>query len=166
MALKSSTSCAIYQAFHWCPDYEAAAAEFARVLKPDGILALIWNLEDRDHARWVAQLRDRIESHEEGTPQFRLGLWRAMFEASNYNKHFTPPDEQQWPYSLPATAELVVNRAFTKSYIAVLPEEQKRSVEQDVRNIVERGEDRIWIDQEKGVFEYPYKTYVVISRKK
>jgi hypothetical protein len=36
-----------FQAFHWCPDYDAAAAEFARILKPGGIVALIWNLEDR-----------------------------------------------------------------------------------------------------------------------
>ena len=35
------------QAFHWCPDYERAAQEFARVLKPRGTLAFIWNLEDR-----------------------------------------------------------------------------------------------------------------------
>ena len=35
------------QAFHWCPDYDKAAREFARILKPDGIVALIWNLEDR-----------------------------------------------------------------------------------------------------------------------
>jgi SAM-dependent methyltransferase len=36
-----------FQAFHWCPDYDAAAAEFARILKPGGIAVLIWNLEDR-----------------------------------------------------------------------------------------------------------------------
>ena len=36
-----------WQAFHWCPDYEKAAQEFARVLKPQGTLAFIWNLEDR-----------------------------------------------------------------------------------------------------------------------
>ncbi len=35
------------QAFHWCPDYDKAVAEFARVLKPQGIVAFIWNLEDR-----------------------------------------------------------------------------------------------------------------------
>lgn len=38
----------IAQAFHWChPDYESAVREFARVLKPDGVVALVWNLEDR-----------------------------------------------------------------------------------------------------------------------
>jgi len=36
-----------FQAFHWCPDYDAAAAEFSRILKPTGSVALIWNLEDR-----------------------------------------------------------------------------------------------------------------------
>ena len=35
------------QAFHWCPDYEKAAQEFARILKPQGTLAFIWYLEDR-----------------------------------------------------------------------------------------------------------------------
>ena len=35
------------QAYHWCPDYEAATAEFSRILKPNGTVAYIWNLEDR-----------------------------------------------------------------------------------------------------------------------
>ena len=37
----------IAQAFHWCPDFDAALTEFARVLKPDGVVVFIWNLEDR-----------------------------------------------------------------------------------------------------------------------
>lgn len=37
----------LFQAFHWCLDHDAAAAEFSRILKPGGIVALIWNLEDR-----------------------------------------------------------------------------------------------------------------------
>lgn len=35
------------EAFHWCPDYDGASKEFARILKPDGVVAFIWNLEDR-----------------------------------------------------------------------------------------------------------------------
>jgi hypothetical protein len=37
------------QAYHWCPDYDAASVEFSRILKPDGAqaVAYIWNLEDR-----------------------------------------------------------------------------------------------------------------------
>ena len=36
-----------FQAFHWCPEYDRACAEFARILKPNGMVAFIWNLEDR-----------------------------------------------------------------------------------------------------------------------
>lgn len=41
------------QAFHWCPDYDAASAEFDRVLKSSGTLAFIWNLEDR----WAPEIQ-------------------------------------------------------------------------------------------------------------
>lgn len=37
----------VVQAFHWCPDYDKACAEFARILKKDGAVVFIWNLEDR-----------------------------------------------------------------------------------------------------------------------
>ncbi|EPQ58263.1 S-adenosyl-L-methionine-dependent methyltransferase [Gloeophyllum trabeum ATCC 11539] len=156
----------VAQAFHWCPDYNAAAAEFARILKPAGVVALIWNLEDRDKARWVAQLRDRVELHEKGTPQFRLGLWRETFSTPNYNALFEPPIEKTWDRALPGTVEIAVERACSKSYIVVLPEDEKKKVAQDVTNIVKNGDDMIWIDKEKGVFEYPYRTYVVLWRKK
>ncbi|KDQ60794.1 hypothetical protein JAAARDRAFT_31776 [Jaapia argillacea MUCL 33604] len=156
----------IAQAFHWCPDYDKAVAEFARVLKPNGVLALIWNLEDRDKARWVAQLRDRIEQYEQGTPQFRLGLWRATFSTPSYIKLFHPQEESTWSRALPGTLDLAVDRATSKSYIAVLPEGQKSSVVSDVTEIVKRGDDMLWMDKDQGIFEYPYNTYVVIARKK
>lgn len=35
------------QAYHWCPDYEAASAEFSRILKSNGSVAYVWNLEDK-----------------------------------------------------------------------------------------------------------------------
>jgi len=35
------------QAFHWCLDHGKALAEFARILKKDGAVVLLWNLDDR-----------------------------------------------------------------------------------------------------------------------
>lgn len=32
------------QAFHWCLDFDAAIREFGRILKPGGVVFLIWNL--------------------------------------------------------------------------------------------------------------------------
>lgn len=38
----------IAQAWHWCPDFDAALRHIAASLRPGGVLALLWNLEDRD----------------------------------------------------------------------------------------------------------------------
>ncbi|OBZ75599.1 putative methyltransferase-like C25B8.10 [Grifola frondosa] len=156
----------IAQAFHWCPDYNKASAEFARILKPDGIVAFIWNLDDRNGAPWVAQLRDRIELHEAGTPQFRLGLWRATFSTPNYTALFQPPEENAWDYVLPGTRDIVVDRAHSRSFITVLSPEQKQSLTSDIDGILQRKEGLVWIDEAKGIFEYPYNTFLVIARKK
>ncbi|KZP11949.1 S-adenosyl-L-methionine-dependent methyltransferase [Athelia psychrophila] len=156
----------IAQAFHWCPDYEAAAKELARVLKPNGVVALIWNLEDRETAAWVAQLRDLIESHENNTPQFHRGLWRAFFGVPSYAALFKPEQQATWDYTLPATLEVVTDRAHSKSYIAILGEEQRRGVDAEITKIIGRGDGLVWRDEAKGEFEYPYKTTVVICEKK
>ncbi|KAK0450945.1 S-adenosyl-L-methionine-dependent methyltransferase [Armillaria borealis] len=145
----------IAQAFHWCPDFDAASVEFARILKPGGVVAFIWNLEDRDAARWVAQLRDQIEQHEAGTPQFRLGLWRKTFDTDSYKKLFQAPVEKTWAYTLPSD-----------SYIQTLPDDVRSKVLDGVKAIVERGDDKVWIDESQGTFEYPYQTFLVISQKK
>jgi hypothetical protein len=50
---------------------------------------LIWNLEDGKKAKWVAQNRDAYESYEAGTPQYRLGLWKEMFETGPYKVSYS-----------------------------------------------------------------------------
>ncbi|KAK2466880.1 hypothetical protein APHAL10511_001138 [Amanita phalloides] len=154
----------IAQAFHWCPDYDRASAEFARILRPAGVVAFLWNLEDRGRAKWVAQVRERIERHEAGSPQFRLMLWRQTFETTSYQKYFQAPVEKIWSVVFPATVDIAVDRACSKSYIAVLEDDEKENVTHEIKQIVDRGEDRVWIDEEAGVFEYPYQTWVVLAR--
>jgi len=156
----------VAQALHWCPDYEKAAQEFCRILKPNGILAFIWNLEDRDAAHWVAQLRDRIEKHEHETPQFRLGLWRQIYDAPSFQKFFNPAEENTWCYNLPSTADIATARALSKSYIAVLSDSERKSVADDIKTYIEEGEGKVWIDELQGTFKYPYQTLVVITTKK
>jgi len=156
----------VAQAFHWCPDFASASEEFARILKPGGVLALIWNLEARESAKWVAQVRDRVEVHEQGSPQYRLGLWRQAFDTAAYQKAFERPQEEMWSAPLPATLDIVVDRACSKSYMAILSPEEIAKARENLTAIVKRGEDKVWINESEGVFEYPYKTDVVISRKK
>lgn len=50
--------------------------------------------------------------------------------------------------------------------MSVLAEEDEERAMADLKAIVARGDGRRWVDEESGVFEYPYKTYVVLSRRK
>lgn len=120
----------------------------------------------RDNTGWVAQLRDTIEQYEQGTPQFRLGLWRKFFDVPAYKELFQPPAEEVFEYNLIGTTDIVVNRAFSKSFITMLPVDEKAKVENKIKEIVERGDGRKWVDESQGVFEYPYKCWVVIAKRK
>ncbi|KAL4067979.1 hypothetical protein J3A83DRAFT_4097238 [Scleroderma citrinum] len=99
-------------AFHWCPDYDKACVEFARILKKDGAVVFMWNSEDGDQAGWVAQLRERIKSHEQDTPQFFFGLWRHAFSIPSYLQYFQEPKEKIREYYIeyPYKTYIVVSR--------------------------------------------------------
>jgi len=113
----------------------------------------------------VAQLRDLIECHEAGTPQFRHMWWRKTFDTESYKREFQPPQEKTWTYHLQGTKESTVDRASSKSYIAILPEDKKREVQDEIRRIIDDSR-KVWIEESKGIFEYPYQTWVVIAQKK
>ncbi|KZT52479.1 S-adenosyl-L-methionine-dependent methyltransferase [Calocera cornea HHB12733] len=154
------------QAWHWCPDHDKALTEIHRVLRPSGVLALIWNLEDRDGAAWVAQLRDTYEPFELGTPQFRLGLWRTTFEAEAYARWFAKEREDEVEHIVPTTREGVVNRVFSKSYMTALQGREREEITRRIEEVVDRGEGRKWIDEKQGVFEWPYKTCIITCKLK
>jgi len=153
----------VAQAWHWCPDYNRALSEFARVLKPGGIAVFIWNLEDLG-TPWVAQIRDLYEVYDVGTPQFRLGLWRNMYKVPAFDL-FRERQEQEISWIMPTTTPRAVERIFTKSYIAVLPDEEKTKLRAKIQEVVEKGEGRKWIDEKEGLFEYPHKNLVALLRK-
>lgn len=92
--------------------------------------------------------------------------WRQTFDTPSYKKEFNPPEEKTWNYKLHANKEIVVDRASSKSYVAILPDDQKAKVQQDIREVVDQGHDKVWVDEAQGLFEYPYKTWVVIARKR
>ncbi|KIK62581.1 hypothetical protein GYMLUDRAFT_164646, partial [Collybiopsis luxurians FD-317 M1] len=159
------------QAYHWAhPNYDAASKEFARILKPSGVVVYVWNLEDQESAKWIAYLRGLYEKYEGDSPQFRLGLWRATFDpkiSPAYPTLFEPPVEKSFQWAIPTTIQGVLERVTSKSYIAVLAQDKKEEYDklmEDAREMLGR-EEKTWIDQKAGVFEYPYKTTLVIARK-
>jgi ubiquinone/menaquinone biosynthesis C-methylase UbiE len=46
----------IAQAFHWFDDIETLR-ECRRVLKPNGRIVFIWNMESQNRSQWIAKLR-------------------------------------------------------------------------------------------------------------
>ncbi|KAK6331376.1 hypothetical protein TWF730_004458 [Orbilia blumenaviensis] len=157
----------IAQAFHWSHGhYENALKEIGRVLKPGAPLLLIWNLEDKslpDYHPWVPKVRDIYEQFEKGTPQYRLGWWKAIFDLPEYSERFEKDyEEYEFKRLLSATVDGVVTRILSKSYITALTDEEKVEVERQIREVMER-ERKEWDDEGKGIFKFPYATdlYVI-----
>jgi hypothetical protein len=61
--------------------------------------------------------------------------------------------------------DIVTNRAMSKSYITVQPKDIKAMIKAEIKNIVERGDGKQWIDEDHGLFEYPYQTLLVVFHK-
>lgn len=158
----------VAQAWHWTPDFNAALTEVAKSLRPGGVLALLWNIEDRHGAQWVARLRAMYEQYEGGAPQYHRGTWKAMYdqEAIQLFDILNPVHIQR---VIPTTVQAVKDRVFSKSYISILAADQKQQVETFIDRLLAEPDaqlERRWIDQAEGVFEYPYRTDVFLFRKK
>jgi hypothetical protein len=126
----------------------------------------VFTIDHVSEAAWVAQVRDLIEQFEQGTPQFRLDLWRALFGTQSFRNFFHPHKERSWCYPLVSSLDIVIDRAMSKSYVAVQSEDVKATIKAGITEIVDRGDGKQWIDGDKGLFEYPYKTLVVVFRRK
>lgn len=116
------------QAFHWFAT-PAALAEMHRVLKPGGLLALIWNTRD-DSVPWVKRLFSIIEPYEGDVPRFHSGAWRHVFPAPG----FGPLVESSFRHEHVGPVEaVIVDRLLSVSFIASLPAPERERVAATLR---------------------------------
>jgi ubiquinone/menaquinone biosynthesis C-methylase UbiE len=123
----------VAQAFHWF-DAPAALTEIARVLRPSGRLAILWN--ERDEATpWVAEMSRLIRWHERTVSRYQHVDWAAVVAASG---RFTLLEQHAMRWDQPMTADLLAERVRSISYIAAMPVPERERLAAEVVELVRR----------------------------
>jgi SAM-dependent methyltransferase len=108
----------VAQAFHWF-DQQVAVRECARVLRPGGRLALVWNVRDESEA-WVADLSDAMVGRTGVDHAAGAIATSGLFEPEEHvtlGPHFQEVDRS-------TLRELVLSRSFC----AALSEEERAPI--------------------------------------
>ena len=74
---------------------EAATAEVARVLRPGGAVALVWNRRD-ERVGWMRGLSEILDAHAGDAPRYKHGSWSRAFDQSSA---FAPLALHTWPHT-------------------------------------------------------------------
>ena len=137
------------QAFHWF-DGDAALAEIHRVLRPEGLLALLWNrrVEGDPANRAFDEL---VDPYRHEAPTHRWDSWRGAFDETRL---FGPLEERTFASEQRLDADGMEARIGSISFIAALGEPERRRVLARARELA--GE---------GTVVLPYRAEVQICRR-
>ena len=122
------------QAFHWF-DGDAALAEIHRVLRPDGVLALVWNRRVEDAPVNVA-LEAILAPYRADVPTHRRDAWRPAFDRTRL---FGPLEEHVFPHEQHLDADGMADRVGSISFIASLPDDERAAVLHAARELAAAG---------------------------
>jgi SAM-dependent methyltransferase len=129
-ACADALTCA--QAFHWFAN-PASLMEIRRVLKPGGVLGLIWNVRDQS-VDWVRTLTSIMDPYEGDAPRYDGGEWRAVFPAPGFGEL----REKSFPHvHVGSPAQVIVDRVASVSFIAALDEPVRARVLAEVRALID-----------------------------
>jgi SAM-dependent methyltransferase len=132
------------QAYHWF-DADAAHAEAARVLRPGGYFAAVWNLRDR-RAPWVAAL-DAIA---------KAAGDREHDRPTSFGSGFAPVEHREFDHETPITGAHLVEMMTTRSYYVTADPDTRKRFETDLTELVRTHPDLAGRD----AFVLPYRTLV------
>jgi SAM-dependent methyltransferase len=128
VADESVDAIVVASAFHWF-DGPAAVAEFHRILRPGGRLALLWNRRRREQPLHAA-ISAIIEPYRGDAPSAYRGEWRAPVVAGGL---FGAVAEREVPFEQLVDADGLVDRVGSTSFIAALPDAEREQVLARVR---------------------------------
>jgi ubiquinone/menaquinone biosynthesis C-methylase UbiE len=131
----------VAQAFHWF-DHAAALREIARVLRPGGRIALVWNVRDETES-WVHEMNEVMVG--------RTGIDRGAGEPIAASGLFGPVEHGVFRHVQEIDRETLRELVLSRSYCAVLPEGERRPVLERVDALFDRH-------ARDGVIRLPYLT--------
>lgn len=128
------------QAFHWF-ERERALPEIARVLRPAGVLGLLWNVLD-DRIDWIASICDITTAHArlsliDDEPDPALAPW------------FTPPVSRQFTQNHGGSLEELIGEVSTWSYV---------SLHADRDQLIDAVRTSVTAQKSDGDYSVPYVT--------
>jgi SAM-dependent methyltransferase len=138
------------QAFHWF-DLDPALVEIARVLRPGGLVAGLWNFDD-DRVGWVAELNKLTQIGASAPWQFDDGM--------PTHRAFEPFELAHFTHSQRRTAESLAETVATRSQAIVSPPAQRAELLARVRAYLESRPETA------GEFDLPIRTTVQRARRR
>ncbi|GAA5797093.1 hypothetical protein HPULCUR_002472 [Helicostylum pulchrum] len=144
------------QCFHWFDDIQSLT-EIHRVLKPGGLVVLVWNMESKERSEWVAKLRSLYEAYDGSAPQYRMGYWKNVFDTPEAKSMYQLPlQHKRFEFDSMAKRSDVWTRITSKSYIAILDQIEQDKLQVKVEQVLDEY-DGIPKNDDK-VFTYPADT--------
>lgn len=114
------------QAWHWV-DVEAASSEASRVLRPGGVLGLIWNVRDSG-VDWVRALGDLMQGSAAEAAILQDGVRVAP--------PFEGLERCDWRWRRPMTIDQLVSMAASRSYVIALEPPARADLLHAVRELL------------------------------
>jgi ubiquinone/menaquinone biosynthesis C-methylase UbiE len=129
--------------FHWF-EGNHALAEIGRVLQPGGSLILLWNVPAKPTEPSItaaADLLQRRGSPERAVARYDSGEWRQPFLGSRFERL----REAHYFHSQSVDRDELLAYFASMSWIAVLPEPERRDLLEDVRHLLDADRyTRFW----------------------